>query len=106
MLVRYDNPNHYTRREEAEQLITILKNKFPSAKVALVFIGFTPNFQKSWNLPNTQTLCIGWHDATVREDPEWTKTILGLANIKPQAWPNDANETKQTNNDKHQQVTA
>jgi hypothetical protein len=87
ILARYDDHIHYTTRDEAEQLILVLKDKFPHAKVTLVFIGNTPNFQECWHLPNTQTIFIKGKDCTSRQDPEWTSTILSLTKIEPQPWP-------------------
>lgn len=81
-LVRYNEMN----RTDAEQFISLIREKFPNAKVVLVVIGSAPEFQYPWNLPNICNLYIDANDIRAWDGPAWSEAIHKIATLDPKGW--------------------
>lgn len=85
-LVRYNEMD----RNEAEQFIELLKQKFPHAKVVLVVIGSSPEFRQPWNMPHIYNIYIDEKDFRAWDGPAWSDAIHKIALLNPSGWPNTA----------------
>lgn len=84
-LVRYGEMNC----DEAEQFVSLLKQKFPCAKVVLVVIGSTSEFQEPWNISHVRNLYIDEKDFRAWDGPAWTDIMSKIAAMNPKDWSDD-----------------
>jgi hypothetical protein len=81
-LVRYNEMD----RNQAAQFIELLKQKFPQAKLILVVIGSTPEFQEPWDLEHVCNIYIDEKDFRAWDGPEWSQAMHMISSLNPQGW--------------------
>lgn len=91
-LVRYSDRKYGSsipaeiNRNEAAELIRLLKQKFPHAKAVLVVIGSSPEFKEPWGLPHVCNLHIEEKDFRDWDSPAWADVMNKISRLNPQGW--------------------
>lgn len=84
-LVRYGEMD----RDEAEQFVALLKQKFPCAKAVLVVIGTTPEFQEPWNISHVRNFYIDEKEFRNWDGPVWADIMCKIGAMNPKGWSDD-----------------
>lgn len=84
-LVRYGDID----RNQAKQLVSMLKQKYPHAKAVLVVIGTSDEFKESWHIDHVRTMFISEQNFRSWDGSAWSDIMLKIAAMNPQGWSSD-----------------